>query len=120
MKRSLPTGIQGVLLAGLWVCVGCGSPHAPLDLNSFDPSQDQQFIADQYRRQAALMKQTAEDLKSKAERYAQLFGADSEWATSAKLLEKFYEQEAQNRERLAILHAEAGRLHPHSPHFETR
>ncbi|MFZ1748518.1 MAG: hypothetical protein WBO24_11600 [Nitrospirales bacterium] len=109
MKRSLPTGIQGVLLVGLWVCVGCQSPHAPLDLNSFDPSQDQQFIADQYRRQAALMKQNAEDLKIKAERYAQLFGPDSEWATSAKLLQNFYEKESQNRERLANLHAEVGR-----------
>ena len=99
MKRSLPTGVQGVLLVGLWVCVGCQSPHAPLDLNSFDPSQDQQFIADQYRRQAALMKQTAEDLKSKAERYAQLFGADSEWATSAKFLKKYYEKESLVQER---------------------
>ena len=100
--------------------MGCQRSAILLELNSFDPSQDQQFIADQYRRQAALMKQKAEDLKIKAERYAQLFGPDSEWATSAKLLEKFYEKEAQNRERLAILHAEVGRPHPHSPVFETR
>lgn len=120
MKRSLSTGIQGILLIGLLVCVGCESPQIPIDLNSFDSSQDQQFIADQYRRQAALMKQKAEDLKIKAERYAQLFGPDSEWATSAKLLENFYEKEAKNRERSAILHAEVGRHHPHSPDFETR
>lgn len=120
MKRSVSKGIQGILLIGLLVCVGCQGPDTPLDLNSFDPSQDQQFIANQYRRQAALMKQKAEDLKIKAERYAQLFGPDSEWATSAKLLENFYEKEAQNRERLAILHAEVGRPHSHAPAFETR
>ncbi len=119
MKGALSTGILGVLLLGVLVCVGC-RPDTPLDLNSLDPSQNQQLIADQYRRQAALMKQKAEDLKIKAERYAQLFGADSEWATSAKLLQNFYEKEAQNRERLAILHAEAGSPHSHSPNFETR
>ncbi|MBA3965087.1 MAG: hypothetical protein H0X47_04825 [Nitrospirales bacterium] len=120
MKRALSTGIQGILLSGLLVCVGCQGPDTLLDFNSLDPSQDQQFIADQYLRQAALMKQKAEDLKIKAERYAQLFGPDSEWATSAKLLENFYEKEAQNRERLAILHAEVGRPHSHSPDFESR
>ncbi|MEO6203401.1 MAG: hypothetical protein ABIU05_24395 [Nitrospirales bacterium] len=120
MKRSLSTGIQGILLSGLLVCVGCQGPDRPLDLNSFDPFQDQQFIANQYRRQAALMKQKAEDLKNKAERYAQLFNPDSEWATSARLLGQFYEKEAQNRDRLAIRHAEVGRPLSHSPDFETR
>ncbi|MEO8325544.1 MAG: hypothetical protein ABI618_06825 [Nitrospirota bacterium] len=120
MKRSLPTGIQAILLLGLLVCVGCQGPDTPLDFNSLDPSQDQQFIANQYRRQAALMKQKAEDMKIKAERYAQLFGPDSEWATSARLLGQFYEKEAQNRERLAIRHAEIGKSNPHSTHLETR
>ena len=83
--------------------MGCQTPQ-PLELNSFDPSQDQRYIAYQYLRQAGLMKQKAEDLKNKAERYAQLFGPDSEWATSAKLLQNFYEEEAENRERLAIQH----------------
>lgn len=120
MKRSLSTGIQGILLSGLLVCVGCQGSDRPLDLNSFDLFQDQQFIANQYRRQAALMKQKAEDLKIKAERYAQLFGPDSEWATSARLLGQFYEKEAQNRERLAIRHAEIGKFNPHSTNLETR
>ncbi|HSF11240.1 MAG TPA: hypothetical protein VLA60_17655 [Nitrospirales bacterium] len=66
------------------------------------------------------MKNTQQAVNLKAKRHAPFFGPDSEWATSAKLLEKFYEKEAQNRERLAILHAEAGRLHPHSPGLETR
>jgi hypothetical protein len=100
--------------------VGCQGPQVPIDLNSFDPSQDQQFIADLYRRQAALMKQKAEDLKIKAERYSQLFGPDSEWATSAKLLQNFYEKEAQNRERLAIRHAEVGKSNPHFTNLEPR
>ena len=104
MKWSLPTGIQGILLLGMLVVVGCQRPDTPLNLNNFDPSQDQQFIADQYLRQAALMKQKAEELRLQAERYAQLFGPESEWATSAKLLQNFYEQEAQDRERLAELH----------------
>ncbi|MDR4494331.1 MAG: hypothetical protein AB7P17_14130 [Nitrospirales bacterium] len=120
MNRSLPTGIQGLLLIGLLLCVGCQSPHTPLDLNSFDPSLDQQFIADQYLRQVVLMKQKVEDLRVQAERYAQLFGPDSEWATSAKLLENFYAREVKNRERLAILHAELAKHHSRSTDFATR
>ena len=120
VNRHLLKDIQGILLLGLLVCVGCQKAQIPLDLNSFAPSQDQQFIAAQYLRQSVLMKQKAEDMRIKAERYAQLFGADSEWATSAQLLQKFYEKEAQNRKQLAILHAEAGKPHPHSQDFETR
>lgn len=116
MNRLLPAGIQGILLGGLIIVAGCQSPTVPIHLNNLDPSQDQQFIADQFLRQAALMKQMAEDLRVRAERYAQLFGPDSEWTTSTKLLEKFYEKEAQDRERLAILHANLGksRSFPHN------
>lgn len=113
MRRLLSTGIQGILLVGMLIVVGCYRPDTPLSLNNLDPLQDQQFIAEQYLREAALMKQKAEDLRLKAERYAQLFGPDSEWATSAKLLGAFYEKEAQDRERLAVLHAEIANSHPH-------
>jgi len=114
MNWPLSASIQAILLIGLLTCVGCQRPHPPLDLNSFDPSRDQLLIADQYLRQAALMRKKAEDLRIKAERYAQLFGPESEWATSAKLLENFYEQEAKNRERIALLHAEIAKANPHS------
>lgn len=113
MKWSLPTGIQGILLVGMLVVVGCHRPDTPLSLNNFDPLQDQQFIVEQYLREAALMKQKAKDLRLQAERYAQLFGPDSEWATSATLLANFYEKEAEEREQLAVLHAEIANSHPH-------
>lgn len=110
MYQAFSTGFQGILLIGILVVAGCFGSDAPIHLNDFNPSQDQHFIAEQYLRQAVLMKQKSEDMRIKAERYAELFGADSEWATSAKLLEQFYEKEAQDRERLATLHKELSRL----------
>ena len=121
MVRLLSAGIQGILLGGIIIVTGCEkSPAVPLNLNNLDPSQDQQFIIDQYVRQAALMKQKAEEMRVRADRYAQLFGPDSEWTISAKLLREFYEKEAQDRERLAILHAEIGKSRHDPGHSDTR
>jgi len=76
----------------------------PIALNNLDPSQDQKFIVKQYLTQAVHMVQKAQDLRRKADRYAQLFGPDSEWVTSAKMLEEFYINEAYDREKLAARH----------------
>lgn len=98
--------------------MGCHGTSPLINLHDSTLSPDPQPMVDQYDRQAVFMVKNTQDMDLKAKQYAQLFGPDSEWATSAKLLKNFYEKEAQNRERLAILHAEVGRSH--SPGFETR
>lgn len=106
----LSAGIQGILLTGMLVMIGCQGPDIPLSLDSWDSSQDQQFISQQYHRQAILMKQKAEEFRLQAKRYAELFGPESDWVTSAILLANFYEEEAQDRARLARLHAERAKV----------
>ncbi|WP_447968899.1 hypothetical protein [Nitrospira sp. M1] len=104
MNRLSHWCLQVMLLMLIMVSVGCQRPHTPVSLNNLDASQDQQFIVKQYLHQAVLMVQKAHDLRLKAKRYAQLFGPDSEWVTSANMLEEFYINEAYDRERLAARH----------------
>lgn len=121
MNRFSHWCIQGMVLVLIMVSIGCQKPAvAPINLNNLDPSQDQRFIVKQYLNQAVHMVQTAQDLRRKSERYAQLFGPDSEWVTSAKLLEEFYINEAYDREKLAAQHVGVPSFRPRTVSLTTR
>ncbi|MCA9472252.1 MAG: hypothetical protein MRJ96_15720 [Nitrospirales bacterium] len=101
-SQSCMTGVLFILIA---ISVGCHGPSKPpISLNNLDPSQDQQFIVKQYLQQAVRLVQRAHDFNAKAERYAQLFGPDSEWTTSARMLENYYMKAAYEREHMAVGH----------------
>ncbi|MGQ0695940.1 MAG: hypothetical protein ACT4OL_10245 [Nitrospiraceae bacterium] len=69
-------------------------------------SEQQSQIAQLYSQEAAMLRGKAELLKRRAELYAGLFGAESEWVTGTRLLAEFYEDVAKERERLAGVHAD--------------
>lgn len=89
---------------GVFVSVGCGAPGPPLELTTLDPSQDQWAIASYYSQEATRLRQKAEELTMQAAVYEQVFGPESEWATGTRLLARFYEDAARERERQADLH----------------
>ncbi|MDR4494330.1 MAG: hypothetical protein R3B74_07885 [Nitrospirales bacterium] len=120
MTRVFRTGLHAILLIGILISVGCHGPHALVNFYNSDPDRDQRFIVAQYYRQAVFMVKNAEDMRLKAERYAQLFGSDSEWVSSAKWLENYYEKESLDREQLAVFHAESVKSHSHSARLEAR
>lgn len=86
----------------LSVAAGCSSgPAVPLELTTMAPSDQRSKIARLYSHEAAMLREKAELLKGRAELYAGLFGAGSEWVTGTRLLAEFYEVAAKERERLA-------------------
>jgi hypothetical protein len=99
-----PINLIGVVLV-LLVNTGCISgPPTPLELTTLRPSKDQAKIARHYSHEAALLRQKAKELRGRAELYEGLFGSDSEWVTGTLLLARFYEDAAEERERLAGVH----------------
>ncbi|MFZ1748517.1 MAG: hypothetical protein WBO24_11595 [Nitrospirales bacterium] len=120
MTRLLPASLQAVLLIGILVKVGCHGTSPLIDLHNSAPSPDPQVIVAPHYRQAVFMVKNAEDVNIKAKRYARLFGPDSKWVTSAKFLEKYYEKETLDQERLAILHAGLAKAHLYSARLEVR
>ncbi|GJL55596.1 MAG: hypothetical protein NPIRA02_27280 [Nitrospirales bacterium] len=120
MNRASHRCIQIMLFILIMVSIGCQKSTVPINLNNFDPSQDQRFIIKQYLNQAVHMVQKAQDLRRKSERYAQLFGPESEWVTSAKMLEAFYINEAYDREKLAAQHVGLASFRPRAVSFKTR
>ena len=89
---------------GTLTTVSCTKAGAPLSLSSQDPLHDQQHIATYYRREATLLRRKSVDVKMQAAAYERLFGRDSEWVSGARLLTQFYEEEANERDRLATQH----------------
>ena len=88
----------------LFVALSCTRPAPPLDLLSWDPEDDQRKIASYYAKEASALRQKAALISEQADTYALLFGLDSEWATSARLLAEFYQRKADEQERLASQH----------------
>lgn len=103
MGRAVTNAAAGGLLWGL-LAWGCAGPNAPMELTTRDPSQDHELIAKYYAREAQALRQTAADLRERASLYEKLFGLDSEWARSARLLAQFYEDSAADRGRDAEVH----------------
>ncbi|MEO6203402.1 MAG: hypothetical protein ABIU05_24400 [Nitrospirales bacterium] len=120
MTRLLPAGLQAVLLLGILVKVGCHGTSPLINLHDSAPSPVPQVMVAQYDRQAVFMVNNAQDVNLRAKRYARLFGPEPKWVTSAKFLEKYYEKESLEQERLAILHAELSKPHFHSASLEVR
>ncbi|GKS56977.1 hypothetical protein YTPLAS18_05040 [Nitrospira sp.] len=99
-KLVVVLGYGGVLVA-----LSCTRPATPLDLLSWDPNDDQRKIASYYAKEAATLRQKAALVSEQATAYGLLFGRDSEWATSARLLAEFYLSKADEQERLANQHS---------------
>jgi len=100
----------------LLVCLlgigGCAADE-PLDMSSYDPAHDQKTIASYFRDQAAAMREKANAQATAAVRYEALFGSEADMVSGARLLAHYYEQTAQELERIAESHASAGRAGRH-------
>lgn len=93
------------LLLGVFLQAGCGgTPTPPLEMTTLNPSGDHKTIAYHYRHEAMLARQEAEKLADQATVYAQLFGRESDWVSGTMLLVQFYEEIAQEQDRLAEQH----------------
>jgi hypothetical protein len=79
-------------------------PLAPLHTASRDPGQDHVALASMYVRQASRSRELAEEQANRALVYERLFGADSDWVSSARLLAQFYENSAREQEQQATWH----------------
>jgi hypothetical protein len=71
-----------------------------LALDSQDPAHDGRQIAAYYVQEAMALHKKAEDVSEQAAAYERLFGRDSEWATGARLLAQYYEEEAKEKNRI--------------------
>lgn len=87
-----------------FAALGCARASAPLDLTSPDPNYDQNKIAGYYSREAVFFRLKAHEFAQRVLVYEGLFGVDSEWVKGARLLAQFYEDAAQEQDRLAGLH----------------
>ncbi len=103
--------ILSVCLIGIG---GCAS-YEPLDMSSYDPSYDQKAIASYYRDQAVSMREKAHAQATAAARYEALFGPEADLVSGARLLARYYQQTAQELERVAEAHAAVDRSRPRSP-----
>jgi len=111
-EESKSHGDQAIALScrGLSLCCivvlifsGCASP-ASIDLDSYDPSHNQTEIAKYYRNQAVAMREKADAQATAAVRYEALFGPEVDMVSGAKSLAHYYEQTAQELERVAQAH----------------
>jgi hypothetical protein len=87
---------------------GCASPE-PMNMGSYDPSQNQMVIANYYRNQAIAMREKANAQTTAAARYEGLFGPEADLVSGARLLAGYYEHTANELERLAEAHAAVAR-----------
>lgn len=92
--------LVSVVLLGI---AGCASPES-IDLDSYDPSHNQTEIATYYRNQAVAMREKAGAQATAAVRYEGLFGPEADLVSGAKSLAHYYEQTAQELERVAQAH----------------
>lgn len=91
------------LLLAVMLGAGCVPPQ-PIDPNSFDPTHDQKAIARYYWNQAMAMREKADAQATAAIRYEALFGVEADLVSGAKSLAHYYEQTAQELERVAQAH----------------
>jgi hypothetical protein len=106
----------GKITASLLVCLlafgGCAADE-PLDMSSYDPSHNQTAIAGYYQDQALSMREKAHAQAIAATRYEALFGPEADMVSGARSLAHYYEQTAQELERIAETHAAVGRAGRH-------
>ncbi|MEK6586880.1 MAG: hypothetical protein AABZ24_11060 [Nitrospirota bacterium] len=103
--QAIALSCRGLLLCCLALAgiSGCASPES-IDLDSFDPSHNQMEIANYYRNQAVAMREKAGAQATAAVRYEALFGPEADLVSGAKSLAHYYEQTAQELERVAQAH----------------
>jgi hypothetical protein len=108
--QSMALGRRGLLLCCIVVSVfsGCASP-ASIEMDSYDPSHNQTEIANYYRNQAVAMREKADAQATAAVRYEALFGPEADLVSGAKSLAHYYEQTAQELERVAQTHEAVAR-----------
>ena len=63
-------------------------------------------MASIYVRQATRFREQSEEQANRARVYESMFGAESDWVSSARLLAQFYEHSAREQERQANWHLE--------------
>ena len=90
-----------MLLPAALLLVGCHKPAAPLNLNATAPAYEQSNIAGYHDNEAAFFRLKARELHQRMLVYWQLFGPDSDWVQGARILARFYEEAAQEQERLS-------------------
>ena len=71
-----------------------------------DPTQDHVKMASFYVRKAMRFRELAGEQANRALVYQRVFGADSDWVSSARILSQFYENAANEQEREANLQLE--------------
>jgi hypothetical protein len=114
--KNVIHGTHAVAVAGrgllfcliIGVISGCASPES-LEMGSYDPLHDQRAIAGYYRNQALAMHEKAKAQATTAARYEELFGAESDLVSGARLLAHYYEETALELGRLAEAHASVDR-----------
>ena len=116
MPRQQPAGVnasQAMIVIVFLACLALAACHrgpilplAPLDSASRDPTQDHVKMASLYVRQAMRSRELAEEQANRAFVYERVFGAESDWVSSARLLAQFYETSAREQERQANWHLE--------------
>jgi hypothetical protein len=88
-------------------------PLASVDTASRnDPTQDHTKMASYYVRQATRSWELAAEQANRASVYERMFGEDSDWVSSARLLSQFYENEAREQERQANWHLQMAGQRP--------
>src|SRR6478609_10764431 len=98
------------IILGLLFQFGCSSGlTAPLEMTTLNPGDDHQTIARHYRHEASLSRQQVDELSNQAAAYEQLFGQESDWVSGTRLLVQFYQEVAQEQDRLAELHMNLGK-----------
>jgi hypothetical protein len=114
-KMSRGDQVIALIRRGLLLCClalagisGCASPES-IDLDSIDPSHNQTEIANYYRNQAVAMREKADAQATAAVRYEALFGPEADLVSGAKSLAHYYEQTAQELERVAQAHEAVAR-----------
>jgi hypothetical protein len=106
--------MRSIAVLVLTLCLGVPACHrgpilplASIDSASRnDPTQDHVKMASFYVRQAMRSRELAGEQANRALVYERMFGAESDWVSSARLLSQFYENEAREQERQANWHLE--------------
>lgn len=97
-------------ILGLFFQIGCSSGLTPpLEMTTLNPGDDHQTIAHHYLHEARLSRQQVEELSNQAAVYEQVFGRESDWVSSTRLLVQFYQEVAREQDRLAELHMNFGK-----------
>jgi len=71
------------------------------DFYTVGSTQEQETIAEHYRKEAAMFRQRANQMEALVTRYRELFGEESEWVSGARALNEYYQRAAQERDLLA-------------------